>query len=817
RPVGALAAWRAVGSADPAALREVAAILPGPDEPERTLYLGHPRSPIGALERMAGGPSSAAVDALALRLASSGWAVEILDQVVSSLRGFPEPVADPDWRLEIGGYEPAREQSVESLLSVANGRVGTRGSLEEGGNESAATTYVAGLFGRAVRAVGGPELVVGPDWTSLAPRCNGEPLRLDRGTIRAHVRTLDLRQGALFRTWWHRTPGGADVRFRSARLASLADRRLVALEASAEASGAKVELADGIPIPRAAGPIASVHADRHDHHLVIEVGARAGGRATFAIATRERAGRLERLVGVGRDGASRPEAEDALRRARAEGMARIHAAHRRAWRARWRAADIVIEGDEEAQQHVRFALYHLISAADPGSDVASIGARGLTGPGYRGHVFWDTEVFMLPFFIHTDPATARALLAYRYRTLPAARLRARARGCAGALFAWESADTGEEVAPSHAIDAEGRRVEIRTGEQEEHISADVAWAAWRYWEATADDEFLFEMGAEIILETARYWASRASLGADGGYHIARVIGPDEYHEGVSDNAFTNVMARWNLERALEVASWMERLDPVRWRRLGRRLAIGAADLGRWREVAARLVDGFDPGRRVYEQFAGFFGLEEVPLSEIAERPVTADIVLGRERTARSQVVKQADVLMLALMLPDLMTWETLDANYRFYEPRTAHGSSLSPPVHAAVAARCGHLAEAHAYLRMSGRVDLGDVLGNAASGLHMATLGGIWQAAVFGFGGVRPSREGLRVDPRLAPGWRRLRYPLMWRGSRVRVEATSEEIVIDVDAPAVLAVGEGPMTHLEPGRYRARRGDERAPALRIAS
>ena len=404
-------------------------------------------------------------------------------------------------------------------------------------------------------------------------------------------------------------------------------------------------------------------------------------------------------------------------------------------------------------------MYHLISSADPESDLASVGARGLTGRGYKGHVFWDTEVFILPFFIYTHPATARALLAYRYRTLDAARARAASLGYRGALFAWESADTGEDVTPTQAVGPDGRPVRILTGEQEHHVAADVAWAAWRYWEATGDDEFLSRMGAEIILETARFWVSRTRRGDDGRYHIDGVIGPDEYHEGVRDNAFTNVLARWNIERAFDVGRILKASDSAQWANLSRRIGVTPTEFREWQAVAEGLFDGLDPDTGLYEQFAGFFGLEDIRAAEMAERPFAGDLLLGRDRLHGAQVVKQADVLMFIHMLPELVSREATIANYAYYEPRTSHGSSLSPAIHAAIAARLGHLDAAVAYSRMAAAIDLGNGMGNAAQGVHVATMGGLWQAAVMGFGGLRSSRTALHLDPMLPQAWHSLAVP----------------------------------------------------------
>ena len=503
----------------------------------------------------------------------------------------------------------------------------------------------------------------------------------------------------------------------------------------------------------------------------------------------------------------RPHVE-ALRQAESRGLRALQRDHSNAWDERWRASDVVVDGDPAAQLSLRFALYHLISSGDPHSDLASIGARGLTGPGYNGHVFWDTDVFMLPFFLHTQPEVARRLIGYRLRALPAARARARKLGYRGALYAWESADDGEDCTPQVVIGLDGTIVPVLTGLEEHHISADVAWAAWRYWEATRDQDFLVDTAAEIILETARFWASRARRGRDGRHHIAPVIGPDEYHESVRNNAFTNLLARWNLERGLDVAGMLAGLGGNAWRALADRLDLRPNELQRWRAVADGIVNRFNPDTLLYEQFDGYFRLEDIVATEVAPRPFAADVVLGRERVHRSQVIKQADVVMLMHVLGDVFPRDVVVANYRYYEPRTSHGSSLSPAVHAVVAARAGLAEEALSYFRMTASIDLDDRMGNAAQGIHMAAAAGLWQAAVFGFGGVRPEGDCLRIDPHLPDSWSRLAFPFTWRGAEVCVRAARSQLEIELDSETTVALGDGSPRRLAAGHYRADLGDQ---------
>jgi trehalose/maltose hydrolase-like predicted phosphorylase len=383
---------------------------------------------------------------------------------------------------------------------------------------------------------------------------------------------------------------------------------------------------------------------------------------------------------------------------------------------------------------------------------------------------------------------------YRYHTLPAATSKAAQLGYQGALYAWESADTGEETAPTHDIDRDGLIIPILCGTQEQHISADVAYAVWQYWQATRDSSFLLNAGAEILLETARFWASRAMLEDDGRYHVRGVIGPDEYHEGVDDNAYTNAMASWNLERAREAGELLMTRWPDRWEELRGRLGITLDELSLWHEVATRLETGFDPASNLFEQLAGFFQLEQVDLASYEPRTVPMDVLLGPERTRQSQVIKQADVLMLLALLWDNHAPEVREANFRYYEPRCGQGSSLSPAIHALVAARLGDVSSAERYFRQAAAVDLDDAMGNVGEGVHIAALGGLWQAAVFGFGGLIPGPDGLSFDPHLPEAWDAISFPFRWRGRRlwVRIQRTplTFSATLQRGRPLTIRVGE---------------------------
>ena len=718
-----------------------------------------------------------------------------------------EPTQDPGWVLSHEGYNVLTESALESRFAFGNGFLGMRAarSVSRGPTwvgwlgysrwASWPRCYVAGLFDVPNIEPPVPALVPVADWSRVRILLDGEPLLAREGEVRVGTRKLDLRRGLLLSAWTHRTPAGITVEGRELRLLSLADRAvgLQLVQLSLDHDGVDVRLEASFALAGFGMEPIRLERDLGAWRMegtgkgVAMTGAaalRCGGNLLvpdrpfslrWAWRWRSVAGQvaeLDCLVAVARadtpEDDPSPPAGAALARSRALGWHAVLAAHEASWDARWIASDIVIEGDDELQQALRFAAYHLTSAANPEDDHVSIGARALTGDAYLGHVFWDTEIYLLPFYTAVWPEAARALLTYRFHTLPSARAKAAHFGFKGALYAWESADTGTETTPERVVGADGAQVDILTGRMEHHISADIAYAVWQYWRATGDDDFFLRVGAEILHETARFWASRAVAEGDGRRHIRHVIGPDEYHEDVDDNAFTNVMARWNISRALEAMDLLRARWPDHAAALREKLALDDDELADWRDAIARIVIGHDPATGVYEQFAGFHALEPLDLAAYADRTVPIDVVLGRERTQQSQVVKQADVVALVALLPEEFPGTLAETNFRHYEPRCGHGSSLSAGMHALVAARLGDAAMALRYLRETAATDL-DLDPNSAGGVRIAGLGALWQAVMLGFAGLDLMGDTLRIDPRLPPQWRSLSFRACWRGRSVAI------------------------------------------------
>ena len=746
-----------------------------------------------------------------------------------------EPTADPAWVLEEADVDPFREGDVEARFAIGNGFIGTRAarSISRGPlwttsmrylrYAASPRTYIAGLFDIPNIEPAVPVLMPAPDWLRVIIRLDGAPLLLRLGETRLHRRRLDLRRGLLITEWTQTTPSGITVRLRSLRLASQADRglglQLVHLDI--DRAGVAVELdaifdlaATGLDPLALADDCGTWRTDQSGRRLAMAGAAalRLGDHdhppaqrspLRWSWTWTSRAGQpiaLHRLMAATRADPGRPDpAHASLARigiARACGWPGVLAAHEASWAARWRSSDIEIDGDDDAQRILRFAAYHLLSTANPDDPLVSIGARALSGDGYLGHVFWDTEIYLLPFYTATWPEAARALLMYRFHTLDGARAKAAAKGWRGALYAWESTDTGYETTPDTVLGPGGTPVEVLSGKLEQHISADIAYAVWHHWRITGDTGFLREAGAEILLETARFWASRAVLEADGFHHIRSVIGPDEYHEDVDDNAFTNLMARWTIARGLDAADLLQSCWPEDWARL----ALPEAERAAWRNVAATMFTGQDPASGLFEQFAGFHALETIDLAAFAQRTQPMDVVLPRERVHGAQILKQADVVALLALLPEAFTAAEHAVNFTHYAARCAHDSSLSHSMHALAAARMGDPAAALRHFRDSAAIDLSRIPGRLSDGIHIASLGGLWQVATLGFAGISAAGRLLSCTPRLPPDWRAMALRTQWRGREVHLRITHDTLTATLErGPGMPIAVNGTSHDLVPG------------------
>lgn len=469
-----------------------------------------------------------------------------------------------------------------------------------------------------------------------------------------------------------------------------------------------------------------------------------------------------------------------LDRAQSEGWYGLQSAHRAVWDERWERSDIEVSGDAVAQSVLRYNLYHNFIATPMHTDHLPIGARGLSCQAYQGAAFWDQEIFNLPMFVFTAPEIARSILVYRYRTLDGARRKARDLGYDGAFYAWISGDSGEEICPAYFFRdlVSGRRIRNHFNDWQIHVSPDIAYTVRRYVTATGDYDFLKRYGGEIVFEVARFLVSRVHYRTDRRrYEIIRVLGPDEYHENVDNNFFTNFQSRFALRYAVEVFRWMEENAAEELARLGTKIALSAEEIELWTDVAERLfVPEADRESGLIEQFSGFFQHEDTTPAAIKERLIEGGEYWGWPNgiAFETQVSKQADVTQLFALHPTAYDAETMRANWEYYEPRTQHGSSLSPAVYAIVAAWVGHTDEAKRYFMKSCTVDLYNDNkavsgGTFIGGIHTAACGVSWQIVVLGFAGMYLTEEGFGFTPRLPEGWEQLRFRVQRWGEKIDV------------------------------------------------
>ena len=716
------------------------------------------------------------------------------------------------WILEESPFQPRRNRVWESLGAVANGYVGVRAFPEEpfDAGPTAPGVFVAGVFNPGAGGV--PELVGVTNILAVDVLLDGEPLRLAPDRVGAYRRTLDMKRALLEREMVYRADGG-EVRLALERFASIANPHLVGQSITLTPLDWSGEVVVRLWLdPDVAGAdtthLECLHAGHMgrsrmllvtrttETHIRIGHACRAsawvrqaappkprhlkeGSRIGLEYRTRLECGQravFNRLIATytsrDRDTTSVERCCLADLRGADAGAYGVHRRrHVRRWRRRWGKADVRIDGPEADQRAVRFAIFHLLASCPPRDPAVSIPAKGLTGEGYRGHVFWDTEVFMLPMLESTAPRAARRLLEYRLHTLDGARRKALASGYQGAMFAWESTDTGDETCPSHVRDPRtGETVRVLTGDLQHHITAGIFHAAWRYVRGTGDEIFRERQLLVLAVETARFWASRAVYNVDDErQEVRHVIGPDEYHEDVHNNAYTNLLAGWNLRVAADQVDRMHRVH--RRSPLLRYFRVSEEEVARWRRVA----DGLDGSVRrdgLIEQFDGFFRLQDADPRRLSVVGYEGSEAERLERIHRAQVLKQADVLMLPVLFPGILPKRVLRRNWDYYEPRTTHDSSLSPSVHSIVASDLGLTGKAYAYFKQSAAIDIEDTTGTAEKGLHLAAMGGTWQAVMRGFLGLALDGPTPRVRRRLPVAWKRVATHVRHRKQWYAVEVT---------------------------------------------
>jgi alpha,alpha-trehalose phosphorylase len=730
------------------------------------------------------------------------------------------------WCLRCTGLDLAVLAQTESLFALSNGHIGWRGNLDEGEPHGLPGSYLNGVFELrplpyAESGYGYPEsgqsVINVTNGKVIRLLVNDEPFDVRYGELRSHERCLDFRAGVLTRKSEWASPAGRAVRVTSTRLVSFVQRSIAAICYDVEplAGTARVvvqselvaneQLPAGTGDPRVAAVLETplepaadsargaraglVHTTRDSGLIVAAVMdhvidgppdtlvrsesfphlARTTVSATLAPAQRLR---LVKFVSYGWSGsrslpAVRDQADAALAGAAQTGWDELLDQQRVYLDDFWATADVELDGDTRIQQAVRFALFGVLQAGAR-AEGRAIPAKGLTGPGYDGHTFWDTEAFVLPVLTYTAPDAAAHALRWRASTLPMALDRAGQLGLAGAAFPWRTI-RGEECSGYWP-----------TGTGAFHVNADIAAAVVRYVDATADVAFEESVGLELLVQTARLWRSLGHHDHQDRFRIDGVTGPDEYSAVADNNVYTNLMAQQNLSAAAEAAA----RHPDRAQELG----VDAEEMATWHDAAVAMFIPYDQRLGVHPQAEGFTGHQVWDFEATTPEQYPLLLHFPYFDLYRKQVVKQADLVLAMHMRGDAFTAEHKARNFAYYERLTVRDSSLSACVQAVVAAEVGHLDLAEDYLAEAALMDLDDLEHNTRDGLHLASLAGVWTALVAGYGGMRHHPGVLSFAPRLPPGLARLAFGVLLTRRSLRVEVTPTSAVYSLTGGAPLPI-----------------------------
>jgi len=728
--------------------------------------------------------------------------------------------------LETKVFDPSRLLLEETLFHTANGYIGVRASFEEGyeeGQPSVRGSYVNAFYDtheirHPEKLHGFPEvgetIAAVTDAQGIDLYADGERMVLRPGNVEDFSRRVDLDAGIATRKFIWRTSAGGRLAISIRRLCSLAKPELYAVSYRVETldSARRLRLVSSLEgdvanyhdegDPRVSGssfkPLVVLATDarvpppgggRRRGELFVESRTKGTGfrlavlglvesetegawearatptRAELALEAPLRRGEALALTRktVYADSIRHADAANAARSLaeglRSSGFEELAAEQTERLGRFWAGSEVAVSGDPATDEGLRYGLFQLRQSA-PRDGRSNIPAKGLSGEGYEGHYFWDTEIYMAPFFVYTNPAAARDLLVYRHSILDGARIHARDMGQRkGAAYPWRTI-AGRECSAYYP-----------SGSAQYHINADIAYAYWSYYEATLDLSFLAEAGAEVLFETARTWLEIGHF--DGQeFRIESVTGPDEYSCLVDNNFYTNAMARFNLEKAVEARSILLEKSPGALYDIAARIGLSGAEVEDWGRAARRMYLPYDAGRDISPQDDGFLRKAVWNLAEEGEADRPLLLHYHHLAIIRRQVCKQADVVLAHFLLPGIVAQSTARNSYLYYERVTTHDSSLSYAVFSAMAARLGDAEKAYRYFRETVRLDLDDAHGNAKDGIHAANMGGSWLALVFGFGGFRPLGDAIAVDPVIPSAWKGYSFRVRYRGRSIAVRVT---------------------------------------------
>ncbi|HEX6148472.1 glycoside hydrolase family 65 protein [Nocardioides sp.] len=712
------------------------------------------------------------------------------------------------WHLRTSRLDPSDLRATESLFALSNGHIGLRGSLEEGEPNVVPGTDISGYYEErplphAESAYGFPQsgqtIVNVTDGKLIRLHVGDSPFDLRYGRVWSHERALDLRAGVLERRTEWTAPNGTSVRVTSRRLVSFAERVLAAIfyevEALDEGFYAAVQsdlLAnDGAARvsrdPRDSAPLdkplkGELHDSRDLRAVLVHRTARSRLRVAAgmdhllelpdgAVTTMEADKDLARLTATCKlqpgqrlrvvkllayswssrrsPAALRDQVDAALAVAKLAGWDELAAQQREYLDRFWERSDVEVEGDPALQQAVRVSMFHVLQAGAR-TESQAIPAKGLTGPGYDGHAFWDTETFVLPMLTYTAPEAAKGALTWRHETLPIATARASELGLEGAAFPWRTIH-GEECSGYWPA-----------GTAAFHVNADIADATARYAAATGDEEFASTLGADLLVYTARLWASLGQFTSETCFRIDGVTGPDEYTAVVDDNVYTNLMAQQNLRAAADACE--------RWPDTAERLDVSEDEVRTWRAAADAVRLPYDELLGVHPQSEDFTQHGEWDFAGTAPEDYPLLLHYPYFQLYRKQVIKQADLVLAMHLRGDAFTPEEKERNFAYYEARTVRDSSLSAAPQAIMAAEVGHLDLAHDYWAEVAFTDILNLHENVDDGMHIAAAASTWAVAVSGFGGMRDHSGRITFAPRLPPRLSRLRFRMMVRDRTLEVD-----------------------------------------------
>ncbi len=709
-----------------------------------------------------------------------------------------------------------------NVYQIANGYMGYRGTLDEFGPDELVGVTIAGIFDRVGEAWREPVNAPNGGFTQLT--VDGIDISALTTTVKAHTQNLSL-ANAVFSRETKYEANGKMLTVKSARFLSADKPNLGVIQYSFSCDkDAAVTINTGIDhnIWDLNGKhLVDVTAEKNNDALVVnavtnETGKKVSVAETIAfdfgteshsvnnnknlrcIGLNAEAGKVYTFnkyfaVHTENDPVAVSVKDDAINtalEAKKAGYEKCLQAHDAEWKKKWEYCDVIIEGDDEAQQALRYSIFQLLIVAPVKGSGNSIPARALSGQVYKGAIFWDTEMFMFPFFLYTYPEKAVELMRYRIKTLDGARRKAQTEGVGyqGAFYAWESQESGDDACTYFNIGDPNTGRDLRTHfrDKQVHISGDVAIAMWEYFKLTGDDSLLREGGAEVILECARFCYSYAYFKKDKNrYEILDVIGPDEYHERVNNNAFTSMVAKATFEIAEATVNYLKQNHPVAFDALVKKIAI-ADELPLFSE-AARLVYVPQPDAKtgLIEQFDTYFSLKDTTVEALKAQMIHPNEYLGAGQglAVPTKIIKQADVVMMLNLFKDRYSKEIKKANWEYYEPRTEHGSSLSACAYAMVAAEFGNLDFAYKYFLKTAKIDIeakykvyvGTIF---MGGSHPAANGGAWMTAVFGFGGVQANAENVIINPRLYNKWKTLQFNMAYREDAFTVKITHSRIEV---------------------------------------